>query len=122
MSRIGLAVHRFRPDALEVAHRVISWASSHEYGVVVDESDVPALGSSQVVSGDVGDTDLLISIGGDGTMLRSVTMLNGAAVPVLGINMGCLLVRFFTSNVALQSEPSTPARTLKRSWFALRKF
>ena len=90
MSRIGLAVHRFRPDALEVAHRVISWASSHDYGVVVDESDVPALGSSQVVSGDVGDSDLLISIGGDGTMLRSVHVLNGRQVPLIGVNLGQL--------------------------------
>jgi NAD+ kinase len=39
---------------------------------------------------DIASAELVLSIGGDGTMLRSVTMLNGAAVPVLGINMGLL--------------------------------
>jgi NAD+ kinase len=36
------------------------------------------------------DADLLISLGGDGTILRSVEMLNGAPVPILGVNMGTL--------------------------------
>lgn len=90
MSRIGLALHRFRPDALEVAHRVIEWAAAHQYVVVVDESDMSALETPLVVRGDVGDVDLLISIGGDGTMLRSVHVLNGREVPLMGVNLGQL--------------------------------
>jgi hypothetical protein len=43
MSRLGLAVHRFRPDALEVAGRVIGWASANGYEVVADESDLASL-------------------------------------------------------------------------------
>jgi len=34
--------------------------------------------------------DLAVSIGGDGTVLRTVAMLNGAPVPVLGVNAGLL--------------------------------
>ncbi|NBY61095.1 MAG: NAD(+)/NADH kinase [Actinobacteria bacterium] len=36
------------------------------------------------------DADLLISLGGDGTILRSVELLGGAPVPILGVNMGTL--------------------------------
>ncbi|MEY3148576.1 MAG: hypothetical protein RL688_1795 [Actinomycetota bacterium] len=90
MSRLGLAVHRFRPDALEVAGRVIGWASANGYEVVADESDLASLRSTSVTSGDVGDVDVLVSIGGDGTMLRSVHVLNGRVVPLIGVNLGQL--------------------------------
>jgi len=36
------------------------------------------------------DPDLLISIGGDGTILRCSKVLNGSSCPILGINMGNL--------------------------------
>ncbi len=90
MSRLGLAVHRFRTDALEVAGRVISWAGSNGYEVVVDESDIASLRTTSVTSGDVGDVDVVVSIGGDGTMLRSVHVLNGRTVPLIGVNLGQL--------------------------------
>ena len=32
----------------------------------------------------------MLSLGGDGTMLRSVRLLDGAAVPLLGVNLGAL--------------------------------
>ena len=32
----------------------------------------------------------MLSLGGDGTMLRAVGMLNGAPVPLLGVNLGRL--------------------------------
>ena len=36
------------------------------------------------------DADLALSLGGDGTMLRAVRFLDGAAVPLLGVNLGVL--------------------------------
>ena len=41
-------------------------------------------------SGLPSDPDLLISIGGDGTILRCSKVLNGTSCPILGINMGNL--------------------------------
>ncbi|MEZ5248506.1 MAG: NAD(+)/NADH kinase [Ilumatobacteraceae bacterium] len=34
--------------------------------------------------------ELVLSLGGDGTMLRSVQLLGGAPVPVIGVNVGLL--------------------------------
>lgn len=90
MSRIGIAVHRFRPDALEVAREVAAWASSHQMVTIVDEADSAAINSPHVQPGRLADVDLLVSIGGDGTMLRAIRSLEGATVPVLGVNLGLL--------------------------------
>ncbi len=90
MTRLGIAVHRFRPDALQVARQVAQWALQYGIGTVVDESDVAAVDSPHVVAGDAGDVDVLVSIGGDGTMLRAVRTLAGRQVPIIGVNLGTL--------------------------------
>lgn len=90
MSRIGVAVHRFRPDALELARTISSWAITHGHEVVIDETDALAISSDTARIGDIAATDVLVSIGGDGTMLRAVRALNGAPVPIIGVNLGLL--------------------------------
>jgi NAD+ kinase len=90
MSSLGLAVHRFRPDALAVARSVAEWASQRGMSVVADESDLASIDSPLVIAGDVADVDVLVSVGGDGTMLRAVRSLNGANIPIVGVNLGML--------------------------------
>ncbi len=90
MTRVGIAVHRFRPDALEVARQVANWSVQHGLVTVVDEADVAAVDSPHVLAGDTGDVDVMVSIGGDGTMLRAVRTLAGRQVPIIGVNLGTL--------------------------------
>lgn len=90
MRRIGIAVHRFRPDALQVARTIAEWAHDHGCQSVIDEADAAAVNSPVVHTGDVSDVDMLVSVGGDGTMLRAVRSLNGRLVPVVGVNLGLL--------------------------------
>lgn len=90
MECVGLAVHRFRPDALVAAREVTTWCQERGIRVVAAEGDLASLGDASVASGDVGESDLLVAIGGDGTMLRAVGSLAGRPVPVLGVNVGTL--------------------------------
>jgi NAD+ kinase len=90
MSRIGLAVHRFRPDALELARSISRWAAQHDCVAVIDESDALVIEAPEAQVGDISTTDVLVSIGGDGTMLRAVRALAGAPVPIIGVNLGLL--------------------------------
>jgi NAD+ kinase len=59
---------------------------------------------------DLAAADLAVCIGGDGTMLRTVQMLRGAAVPIIGVNVG--LLGYLT-----EVEAPTLAHALER-WFA----
>ncbi len=71
---IGLVVNPERDDALACAEQVRLWAASHSI----------AVGEATSVC------DLVVSIGGDGTVLRAVQLVDGAPVPVLGVNCGTL--------------------------------
>jgi NAD+ kinase len=55
------------------------------------EGDGEALGLGHLVDArNLGDADLVVALGGDGTMLRAVNALDGSAVPLLGVNIGHL--------------------------------
>ncbi len=88
--RIGL-LGRDRNEHLEgVLARVKAFASEHELAVVPEpslrlgslESDEPLEEGSEI--------DLLLTLGGDGTLLRGVRRVAGQGVPVLGVNLGRL--------------------------------
>ena len=84
MSEIGLYVHEFRPEAMsnsiELSERLEE--KGHKVRQFNDFTDNP--------SGFVDDLDLLVSMGGDGSILRAVNLLDGRPTPVLGINFGQL--------------------------------
>jgi NAD+ kinase len=71
---VGLVVNPERDDAIACADQVRSWAASH--AITVGEATSVC--------------DLVVSIGGDGTVLRAVQLIDGAPVPVLGVNCGTL--------------------------------
>jgi NAD+ kinase len=75
MAIVGIVVHPDRADAAELAERAAAWLT--ERGHKLGEPGTDAL-------------DLAVSLGGDGTMLRTVDLVTGAGVPVLGINVGNL--------------------------------
>src|SRR5690606_7467274 len=52
------------------------------------DADVAALIDSPIAPLDPLDLDLLLTLGGDGTLLRGAHRLAGATVPILGLNFG----------------------------------
>lgn len=90
MSRIGLAIHRFRDDAVITAKTIATWASSSGHVVCALHDDASVLGAQVQVVEDFANTDVLVALGGDGTMLRAVQLLGGNPVPIIGVNIGLL--------------------------------
>lgn len=93
LQRIGLVPHPTRPRAHELAKRILAWAESAGVAVAIPapEATESGLESYGVDATDFGTgLDVALSIGGDGTMLRTVDLVASSGVPVLGINAGQL--------------------------------
>jgi NAD+ kinase len=80
---VALVVNPTRPAAKELAERSRAWWEAQGWSVVVDDGD----GSSGLAGGQL---DFAVSLGGDGTMLRTVQLVLDWQVPVLGVNFGNL--------------------------------
>ena len=88
--RLGFVVHPARDAAVRAAAGLVAWC--RERGVatrVLEGPDVGAVESADDASFPDG-LDLVVSVGGDGTLLRAALMGNRAGVPVLGVKVGRL--------------------------------
>lgn len=87
--RFALVLHPFREDAATIAASFASEALARGHSVQVSEDDAPRVPAADVrpssspVSGDV-----VVGVGGDGTVLEAVRQSIVANAPVLGINAG----------------------------------
>jgi NAD+ kinase len=89
VATIGFAPNSERASAVELAKTTAAWleGQGHETAVFPDQAPVRPEGGASAVPG-IEDLDLLVSLGGDGTMLRAVGLVLGTDVPVLGVNFG----------------------------------
>jgi NAD+ kinase len=97
---IGFGTHTQRPQAVALAEAAGAWLRQRGHEVrmlTVARGEVtPTLPSSdgdvadEALPDELSDLDLVVSLGGDGTMLRSVDLIGATGVPVLGVNVGNL--------------------------------
>jgi NAD+ kinase len=97
MTLVVITVHQARPEALRLARDLSAWLIGEGHRVVASADDVAAVGPDagiEAIDDDqramLGNADLVVALGGDGTVLRTVEMLGGLAVPILGVNLGQL--------------------------------
>ncbi len=91
LKTVGLVPHRDRVYARDLAAHVLGWFEDHGVAVRIPESDAAGLERVAVPVEDfAAGLDLAVSLGGDGTMLRTVDLVYDAGVPVLGVNVGQL--------------------------------
>lgn len=91
MSAIALVAHHERDAARAHAEAAARWCAAHDVAFWMPPLDAAALDLSELGSDrPIATAELVLSVGGDGTMLRSVRLLEGAAVPLLGVNIGAL--------------------------------
>ena len=91
--------------------RLRAWA--HEHGATVTQVDVPGQDREVADAGDARDCDLVVSIGGDGTMLAAVRAAVAVDLPVLGVSCGSLGV---LTVVAADALPAALDRFREGHW------
>jgi NAD+ kinase len=90
---VALVCHQLRPQATALARDAAAWLTERGHEVRLLENDARATGLDDLAhpAKDFAcGLDLAISLGGDGTMLRTVDLVCAAGVPVLGVNVGHL--------------------------------
>jgi NAD+ kinase len=100
-----------KPEALTVAGSVIAHLESQGVDVLVESETAIALeiskGNSEL--GEM-DSDFIVIIGGDGTILRAAMLLMDPETPILGVNLGR---RGFLTEVPPNSVQQALERVLK---------
>ncbi|MEW6217920.1 MAG: NAD(+)/NADH kinase [Thermodesulfobacteriota bacterium] len=76
VSSIGIITKKGAPEPRQLAAELADWLRRRGLSVAVDR--IPA------------DTDLLVILGGDGTLLHAAGMASQLDIPVVGINLGGL--------------------------------
>jgi len=91
-SSVGLVLHPKR-DCADAAAVIVEWAADHDMAILGTSEELQRFSGhgTSVSAEDLGShADLLISLGGDGTMLRAMRLADGQRAPVLGVNLGKL--------------------------------
>jgi NAD+ kinase len=79
MATVAFIPHPERPSGMELAEKAGTWLGAHGHNavIVIGDSALP-------------DVDLVVSLGGDGTMLHSIALVGAREIPLLGVNIGHL--------------------------------
>jgi NAD+ kinase len=92
MHSVGIVLHPQR-DSAEAVTAVLDWAKQRSIEVLGIDSEISRLrcAATAVTPDELGQrSDLIVSLGGDGTMLRAMRLADRQRAPVLGVNLGKL--------------------------------
>lgn len=92
MSAVGIVIHTERPLARILAREARQWLLAHGHEVRLPKKDAALVGADEAFDDEQfgKGLNLVLSLGGDGTMLRSVRLVSSEDVNILGINVGRL--------------------------------
>jgi len=92
LSRIGIITKRNKPEAISITKKLIEWLGRRNIQVYVDEEISREI--NHPLSCPLSEinkwVNLIIILGGDGTLLSAARALEDEHIPILGVNLGGL--------------------------------
>jgi NAD+ kinase len=89
MNRIGIVAKRNKPEAVAIATHLVGWLRTKKievYSPTLPEGDWKSIGREEIP----GDVEMIIVLGGDGTLLSVARQVWNKNIPILGVNLGGL--------------------------------
>jgi len=91
MKRIGIITKRSNPKAREIGARLWKWLQEHRLEILCEKelaevTGVPGYDKDEIAA----RADLIVVLGGDGTLLSIARHIRRSDLPVLGVNLGGL--------------------------------
>src|SRR5512139_241785 len=98
MNRIGIIAKRNKPEAVAIASHLVEWLCARKIKVYLEGeigklfSPIPSKGDWRSIEREEIPTDveMIIVLGGDGTLLSVARQVWNKSIPILGVNLGGL--------------------------------
>jgi NAD+ kinase len=92
MKTIGILTKPKFPDVKQTLKNLVAWLRDHQKEVVLDVKTAALIGEPAVhqKAQIVAMADMVLVLGGDGTMLNAARLVEERGIPILGVNMGGL--------------------------------
>ena len=91
MKKIGIICKLNRKEPQDILKELLPWLRQRGCEVFVDQDSAAPLNIRGYDRNEIpSHAEVVLVLGGDGTMLSVIRLVAGAGIPVLGINLGCL--------------------------------
>jgi len=89
---IGVVANKRKPEMEDLVGKLIAWLKARGVRPAIWDDLSDLLGEGEFVSLDVmaEDSDVVVALGGDGTLLRAARAVGDRRIPILGVNVGSL--------------------------------
>jgi len=89
--RVGILLKHDQPEAADTVRGLYKWLLDRKIEVLLDAQCAPWCGVAGREAAEIAaESDLLLVLGGDGTLLSVARALGERRVPILGVNLGTL--------------------------------
>ncbi len=111
IKRIGIVAKKNKPEAIDTIRGLIPFLTDKGIETILDGETAGLTGESSSL--DIEDvpksSDLIIVLGGDGTLLHAARLVGKSEIPILGVNLGSL---GFLTEIALEELNKTIEKVL----------
>lgn len=91
MKRIGIICKAGRPEPLEILKELIPWLANKGIETILDTETASGINVNGYPRAEMPNkAEMMIVLGGDGTMLNVARLVSEKEIPILGINLGGL--------------------------------